>query len=217
MIFENGETCICLHADFKQSFRELVEQAKKNVKWNFQPSCRCGVGQQQQIKAEYYNRRGRFQLCRNAPFQALSYFKEALRLEKTSTYLDDYGMALVAMQHTLRDPILEDLLRSRDDSQLTLDDPADKYSGFRRDYLQVVGRSENSLRRLSARLQEITRFGENTYWSHSMGRWGYELRPQIDSVLCEGPTNATAELLGNGSEHRGESGTDASRSTSTGS
>jgi hypothetical protein len=215
LIFKNGETSIRLHADFERPFKELIEQAINNVKWDFQPSCHCDLIQQRKFNAEYYNRRGHFQLRRNAPDQALSYFKEALTLRNTSAYQDDYDMALVAMQQTLRDPILEEWLRQGDDPQLTLLYPADELSDFRHDYLQVVGRDGDSLRRLSARLQEITRFGENTYWSHSMGRWGDEVRLQIDSVLAEDPANTRAELRESSSEHRGESGTDTSRSAST--
>jgi len=152
----------------------------------------------QQINAAYYNRRGHFWLCRAAYEQALSYFEEALRLEDTPAYRDDYGMALVAMQEFLRDPILEEWLRPGHDSQLILNNPKDKYYGFRYEYLQAVGRQGDSFERLRARLEEVRSLSDSTYWSYWMGRCVYESRTQVDRSSF---VNVRTELNGSGSEH----------------
>jgi hypothetical protein len=170
LIFKDGKTCICLHADFEQSFKELVTLATKcKLEWDFQPSCQCDESQQRQVSAAYYNRRGRFKLCRGDPEQALSYLREALRLENTLTYRDDCGMALIAVRRFRKDHILERWLAPGVDPELTLYDPKDE-DGFRHDYLQVVGRQGDTFERLSARLDEVTRLTESPYWSYWMGR-----------------------------------------------
>jgi len=161
---------------------------RNKAEWDFQQSCHCSVSQQQQINAAYYNRRGRFQLCRGAPEQALSYLKEALKLENKLAYRADYGMALIAVRRFRQDSILEGWLATGVGPQLTLYDPEDE-NGFRNDYLQVVGREGDTFERLSARLLEVIRLGDTPYWSYSMGKSIYELPSQIDDSA-----NDVAEL-----------------------
>ena len=192
MIFENGKTCICLHTDFEKDFKNLVTQAIKNAKWDFQPSCNCNVSQQQQINAAYYNRRGRFQLRRGAPELALGYLKEALKLKDTTAYQDDYGMALIDVQRLRKDDTLEDWLNQEVEPQLTLHNPDEDY-GFRYDYINVVGRQGDNFDRLSARLEELKSLGESTYWSYSMGTCAYGL-PQVERSSSEDSAIVCCEI-----------------------
>jgi len=207
LIFKDGKTCICLHAGFEQSFKSLVTQAiRGKVEWDFQQSCHCDEGQQQQINAAYYNRRGRFQLCREADEQALSYLKEAVTLDNTQEYLDDYGMALIAVRIRRQDSILEDWLASdveSADHQRGFHNPEDKHYIFRNEYLRVIGKQGGSFERLLARLQEVIRLGDSPYWSYSMGTCVYEL-PQVIMSSPEDSTNARAELPGNVPDRRNE-------------
>ncbi len=170
------------------------------MEWDFQPSCQCDVGQQQQINAAYYNRRGLFHLRRGVYEQALSYVKEAVTLDNTPEYWDDYGMALIAVRNCRRDTVLENWLASEvesTDHQRRFHNPDDKNYIFRNEYLQVVGRERGSFERLLARLQKVMGLGESPDWSYRIGSCVYEM-PQGGTISRES-TNV-AELPGNGPE-----------------
>jgi hypothetical protein len=180
LLFKDGKTCICLHSDFEQHLKPLVEQVTKKgaLHWDFQPSCHCDKSQQEHLNAAYYNRRGRFQLCRGAPVLALAYLKEALRLDRQNqAYRDDHGMALIAVRRFRQDLILESCL-ARGDSEPMLDDHGDEGAVFRADYLRVV-HNTGSFARLEERLLEVITAANaapslgngcaTLHWSYSAG------------------------------------------------
>jgi hypothetical protein len=198
LIFKDGKTCICLHAEAEPLLKKLVERStKKKLSWNFQSSCFCDPLIQRRANAAYYNSRGRFQLFRGAPEQALGYLQEALRLENSSTYWKDYGMALVAVRKTRQDPILESWLSPSNLSPQPLYDPHD-VDGFRSDYFKVVGRESGTTEFLSSRLQQVRLAATNgsSCWGCLTGKTFVELTPQLDNLSWADVKGNLVELPG---------------------
>ena len=193
MIFKDGKTCISLNSEFEEEFKRLVTQVtKKTLEWDFQPSCCCGELQRNRDNAEYYKLRGHFQLCKKAPEKALIYLREAQKLD--NTYLDDYGMALIAVRQSRQDPALEDILASEAPPQKTLYYPGK--DGFIHDYLQVIGRQDEVYERLRKQLQDLENSGKVQYWTCPVRKCVHELPLHTNENLSECSVNAPIELPG---------------------
>lgn len=103
----NGTAVVSLHESFRKQIEIIITSAFPSnrpspfskpikVKLHFTASCTCNPQNQDQVNAAYYNQRGRLHLRRLSPVHALTYMREAYRLDIANTkYRDDYYMTRV--------------------------------------------------------------------------------------------------------------------------
>ncbi|KAF2671462.1 hypothetical protein BT63DRAFT_423665 [Microthyrium microscopicum] len=165
LIFNDGKAYASLHEGFKTIFKSYVERAiSKKVEWEYYDLCYCTEEEQELANAAYYNRRGLFQLHRGAFEKALCYLQEAVRLQNTARFRDDYGMALIAVREVRKDPKVERLL----ELAASQERPPGVLPWFVNDYLNIVGIDDDSYARLSALLQRSRILPQSWSWSDSV-------------------------------------------------